>query len=224
LTCGYQDLRDWAIIDLMAETMTRAAELLDLERDDVNISPTAARTPRSAAALCAPARRSSFTAHAAPLPSARRIEDIPHTAPEHRDPGTTRSWPDPRKVQAGRSMTGGGHSGDQETTEVRAARPKRSQEQLWQALSMASSDNTQEASIQVHDGSATAEIIDRLIRIWAQENPAGEPEYRKRLALRHTACDGFRCFPITSIYLPMNPQMLMGLRHARDAGAVEGEE
>lgn len=63
---------------------------------------------------------------------------------------------------------------------------------------MASGDSTQEASIQVHDGPATAEIIDRLIRIWAQENPAGDSEYRKRLALRHAACDGFRCFTATS--------------------------
>jgi len=209
---------------------------------------------------------------------------------------------------------------------------------------MASSRSTQDAGIEVHDGPATTEITGQLIRIWAEGNPGGDPEYRKSLALRHTACDGFRCFtatsdseiagyaygmyngqgtglnepgnvrsvgshdllsewtskgapenpwispdwrpafdiaevqvlaacrrrrigrrlvreichsvpddepvvltvepdntgarllyqqagfrdlmgfPITSIYLPMNPQVLMGLRHARDAGAAGGEE
>lgn len=215
---------------------------------------------------------------------------------------------------------------------------------MWQALSMASSGSIQGVSFQVHDGSATAEIIDQLIRIWAEEHPAEDADYRQRLALRHTACDGFRCFtatcdgeivgyaygmyngqgtglngpgkvssvgshdlldewtakgapdnpwispdwrpafdvadvqvlvayrhrgigkrlvleicrsvpgdepvvltvapdntdargvyrrvgfrdllafPIMSMYLPMNPQMLMGLRHARDAGAAAGDE
>jgi ribosomal protein S18 acetylase RimI-like enzyme len=209
---------------------------------------------------------------------------------------------------------------------------------------MASSGSIRDDSIRVHDGSTTAEIIDQLIRIWAEENPAGNADHRKRLALRHTACDGFRCFavacggdvvgfaygmyngqgtglngpeqvsslgshdlldewtakgapgnpwispdwrpafdiaevqvlaayrrrgigerlvleisgsvpgnepvvltvdpdntgarrlyqrvgfrdllgfPVTSMYLPMNPQILMGLRHARDAGAAEGDE
>lgn len=36
-TRSFNDLRDRAIINLMADTMTRSAELLDLKRDDVNI-------------------------------------------------------------------------------------------------------------------------------------------------------------------------------------------
>ena len=36
-TRSFNDLRDRAIIALMADTMTRAAEVLDLKRDDVNI-------------------------------------------------------------------------------------------------------------------------------------------------------------------------------------------
>ncbi len=62
---------------------------------------------------------------------------------------------------------------------------------------MASSGSIHDVSIQVHDGPATAEIVDQLIQIWAEENPAEDAGYRKRLALRHTACDGFRCFTAT---------------------------
>jgi len=62
---------------------------------------------------------------------------------------------------------------------------------------MASSDSVQDRDIQMHDGSATADMIDTLIRIWAEEHPAEDADYRRRLAMRHTACDGFRCFTAT---------------------------
>lgn len=62
---------------------------------------------------------------------------------------------------------------------------------------MASGGSIQDVSIQVHDGPTTAEIIDQLIRIWAEQHPGEDAGYRKRLALQHTACDGFRCFTAT---------------------------
>ncbi len=62
---------------------------------------------------------------------------------------------------------------------------------------MASGGSIQGVSIQVHDGPTTVEIIDQLIRIWGEEYAAEDADYRKRLALRHTACDGFRCVTAT---------------------------
>ena len=40
-------------------------------------------------------------------------------------------------------------------------------------------------------------MINQLIRIRAEQNPTEDADYRKRLALRHAACDGFRCFTAT---------------------------
>jgi len=53
-------------------------------------------------------------------------------------------------------------------------------------------------SFQEHDGPGTAAMIDRLIWIWAQESPDGDVGLRRNLALRHTGCNGFRCFTASS--------------------------
>lgn len=47
---------------------------------------------------------------------------------------------------------------------------------------------------QEHAGPGAAAMIDRLIWIWAQECPDGDAGVRRRLALRHSGCKGFRCF------------------------------
>jgi GNAT superfamily N-acetyltransferase len=51
---------------------------------------------------------------------------------------------------------------------------------------------------QEHDGPGTAAMIDRLIWIWAQGSPNGDAGLRRRLALRHTGCKGFRCLTASS--------------------------
>ncbi len=68
---------------------------------------------------------------------------------------------------------------------------------MWQALYVVSS-GLDGISFQEHDGPETADMIDRLIWIWAQESPDGDVDLRTRLALRHTGCNGFRCFTASS--------------------------
>jgi hypothetical protein len=53
-------------------------------------------------------------------------------------------------------------------------------------------------SFQEHDGAGAAAIIDRLVWIWAQQCPDGDVGLRRRLAVRHTGCNGFRCFTASS--------------------------
>jgi ribosomal protein S18 acetylase RimI-like enzyme len=53
-------------------------------------------------------------------------------------------------------------------------------------------------SLKEHDGPGTATMIDGLIWIWAQETPNGDVGLRRRLALRHTGCKGFRCLTASS--------------------------
>lgn len=56
------------------------------------------------------------------------------------------------------------------------------------------SSGLDDISFQEHDGTGAATIIDRLVWIWAQQCPDGEVGLYRRLALRHTGCNGFRCF------------------------------